>query len=136
MDQPPPQYTQPAAYGQPPPQQYGQPAQQQYPPPQQYGQPPQQTYGQPQQQYGQPQQQYGQPQQFAQPQYGYQPAVIAQQAPVVVVGSGGCPGGGAHFIVEEFTGCGICLAIFFFPLGVLCCLAMKEQRCAKCNQYF
>jgi hypothetical protein len=45
---------------------------------------------------------------------------------------GNCPEGGNHFVVEKYTGCGICLAFCFFPIGILCCLGMAEKKCAKC----
>ncbi|KAI8911312.1 hypothetical protein DFJ77DRAFT_469590 [Powellomyces hirtus] len=27
-----------------------------------------------------------------------------------------------------------CLAAFFFPIGILCCLRMREQRCLVCKE--
>lgn len=58
-------------------------------------------------------------------------------APTVGIMVGGCPaGGGAHCIVEDFTPCGICLGIVFFPIGLLCCMVMRERRCTKCGANF
>ncbi|XP_071797800.1 uncharacterized protein [Asterias amurensis] len=37
---------------------------------------------------------------------------------------------------EQFTACGILCAIFFFPFGVFCCLAMREYRCSHCLATF
>ena len=39
-------------------------------------------------------------------------------------------------LVEDYDGCGICLAIFFFPIGILCCLAMRKKRCTNCRSRF
>jgi len=157
MSAPPPQYD-PNQTGAPVPQ-YGAPPQQGYSP--QGYQPPE---GYQQQQYQQPagyqqqpyaQQPYqGMPQQpmaqgyptqpvgYAQP-VGYQQPVYAQPlqgqtttVTAVQVTGGSCSGGGNHFIVEDFTCCGVCLAIFFFPIGVLCCLVMRERRCPKCGMRF
>jgi len=128
----------PPPYGAP---QYGQP---QYAPQQgvvvQQGYPqqgyPQQGYpqqGYPQQGYP-PQQQgvvYGQPVNFQQPVYSGQPATT-----VIIQGGGNCSAGGSHVIDEDFTICGIVCCILFFPLGVLCCLAMRERRCTKCQIRF
>jgi hypothetical protein len=100
------------------PAQYGQPAHYQ-PPPQQYGQHGQQPQGQ--QMYG------GTQQQFA-------PVVTTPTTTVLVVG--GCAAGGGHSIVEDFTPCGICCGVCCFPIGLICCLTMKQQRCIKCNHHF
>jgi len=37
---------------------------------------------------------------------------------------------------DDFTCLGIFCAIFFFPLGILCCLALKNRRCSNCGAYF
>lgn len=34
---------------------------------------------------------------------------------------------------DEFTCCGIVLAILFFPIGLLCCYVMREKRCSNCG---
>jgi len=34
---------------------------------------------------------------------------------------------------DNFTCCGICLAIFCFPIGLICCILMRERRCSNCG---
>jgi len=53
-----------------------------------------------------------------------------------VVLVGGCPTCHAGLLEDSFGCCAIFLAIFFFPLGILCCLAMREKRCTNCGQTF
>ncbi|KAG0719047.1 Brain protein I3 [Chionoecetes opilio] len=53
--------------------------------------------------------------------------------PCVVVVGQGCPVCRVGIVQEEFTGCGICLGICFFPLGILCCMLMRERRCSHCG---
>lgn len=74
-----------------------------------------------------------------------QPVIINQPVPVVqqqqqmvstiqIVHTGnqcGC----RHSFRSEFTCCGICCAIFLFPVGLICCFCMRKQRCKKCNLY-
>jgi hypothetical protein len=76
--------------------------------PQPYGSPP--VYGQ-------------QPQYVIQPlqlQYVLQDGeLIAIQPAQTVLVVGGCPAVGVHSVVEDFTPLGICLAICFFPIGVM-----------------
>ena len=89
-------------------------------PPQQPGYPPQQQHGYP------PPQQQGAPH-----------VVVHQQQPatqVIVVGN--CPTCHAGVITDSYTACGIILAICLFPIGVICCLMMKERRCSNCNATF
>lgn len=33
----------------------------------------------------------------------------------------------------DFSCLGICLAIFCFPIGILCCLACKNKQCSNCG---
>lgn len=67
-----------------------------------------------------------------QQQYPMQQAAGGQTT-VVVVQQGNCPVCKAGYIVEEFTCCGIVLAILFFPLGLLCCFLMRERKCSSCG---
>ena len=56
--------------------------------------------------------------------------IIVQQSPA---GTGNCPVCRRGNLVSEYTCCGIFLAIFFFPIGILCCLLMKQNRCTHCG---
>lgn len=68
---------------------------------------------------------------------GGQPQIIVQQpTPNVVVLGGGCPRCGVGVLTEEYGCCAILIAILFFPLGVLCCLAMRERVCTNCRARF
>ncbi|XP_022092587.1 brain protein I3-like [Acanthaster planci] len=105
--------SQPGSY---PPQGY--PAQQGYPPPGQSGYPPQhQGY----------------------PAHQQPPTVVTvQQQPATtqVVMTGGCPTCHVGVMTDSYTACGIILAICFFPLGIICCLMMKERTCSNCGATF
>ena len=37
---------------------------------------------------------------------------------------------------DDFTCLGVCCAIFCFPIGILCCLAMRQRRCPNCGAVF
>ncbi|KAL5018364.1 hypothetical protein ScPMuIL_004086 [Solemya velum] len=63
-------------------------------------------------------------------QYG----VVVTQPQVVMVG--GCPSCRVGVLEEDFTCLGVCCAILFFPLGILCCLAMRQRRCPNCGAVF
>lgn len=41
-----------------------------------------------------------------------------------------CPNG---YYNPEFTTCGIVLAVCFFPIGILCCWLMREDKCNACG---
>ncbi|XP_074657044.1 uncharacterized protein LOC141910218 [Tubulanus polymorphus] len=103
------------------------PASPPYPQPQPYGPPQPQPYGVPQQQpYGAPPpQQYGHP-------IAAQPH--AASPTVVVVGNQGCQACQQGSYVSNFTCCGICCAIIFFPIGIICCCLMKERHCTGCGR--
>ncbi|KAJ3101363.1 hypothetical protein HDU97_001404 [Phlyctochytrium planicorne] len=47
-----------------------------------------------------------------------------------------CAAGGIHSISDEFTCCGIALAIICFPIGLVCCFLMREKKCIKCGTTF
>jgi hypothetical protein len=133
-ENPPPQMQQQQPYVQTP--AYAQSPMQQQQQQQQPGAPPRYMSPQQPQPYGSPPV-YGQQPQYVlqqQPQYVMQNGQLLQLQPgqtVLVVG--GCPAGGGHSMTEDFTPLGICLAICFFPIGMICCCAMKERRCVKCN---
>ncbi|XP_066940750.1 membrane protein BRI3-like [Macrobrachium rosenbergii] len=59
-----------------------------------------------------------------------------QAASVVYATSGSCPNCRAGVFVDDFTCCGICLAVCFFPLGLICCFAMRERKCSNCGLIF
>jgi len=46
---------------------------------------------------------------------------------------GGCPSCRVGVLEEEFSCLGLLCAVFFFPLGILCCLAMRDKRCTNCG---
>ncbi|XP_040297766.1 brain protein I3 [Bufo bufo] len=53
---------------------------------------------------------------------------------VVVVG--GCPACRVGVLEDSFTCLGIFCAIFFFPIGILFCLALRQRRCPNCGATF
>ncbi|KAL4240188.1 Integral membrane protein 2C [Mactra antiquata] len=65
----------------------------------------------------------------------YQQQTIVQSQPQIIV-VGGCPACRVGVLEDDFTCLGVCCAILFFPLGILCCLAMKERRCPNCGAVF
>ncbi|XP_020793146.2 brain protein I3 [Boleophthalmus pectinirostris] len=106
-----------------------------------YGPPPQQSYGAipaaipPPYQY--PEGSQGYPSAQAAPAVSQQPytgtyAII--QPSVVVVG--GCPACRVGVLEDDFTCLGILCAIFFFPLGILFCFALRQRRCPNCGATF
>lgn len=60
---------------------------------------------------------------------------VYQTAPPVVI-IGGCPACRVGVLEDEYTCLGIFCAIVFFPLGLLCCLAMKQRVCPNCGAIF
>ncbi|CAN9505890.1 unnamed protein product [Ophioblennius macclurei] len=56
------------------------------------------------------------------------------QPSVVVVG--GCPACRVGVLEDDFTCLGILCAIFFFPLGILFCFALRQRRCPNCGASF
>jgi len=105
----------------------GYPPQAAYPPP--AGYPPQQYAP-----YPPPGSPYGAPY--------YPPPQAAMASPTTTTTAINFAGGGGgkcaegHSIKESFTACGIVLGILFFPLGLACCLTMKDRRCVRCGGTF
>ncbi|XP_053384670.1 brain protein I3-like [Mercenaria mercenaria] len=69
------------------------------------------------------------------PSYQNQPQVVVQPHQQIIV-VGGCPACRVGVLEDDFTCLGVCCAILFFPIGILCCLAMKERRCPNCGAVF
>jgi len=61
-----------------------------------------------------------------------QPTVPHQQ--IIVIG--GCPACRIGALEEHMTLLGILCGIFFFPLGLICCLTLTERRCTNCGTTF
>ncbi|XP_045607201.2 membrane protein BRI3 [Procambarus clarkii] len=57
-------------------------------------------------------------------------------APVILMAGGNCPACRAGILRNDFTCCGIWIAVLFFPLGILCCFLMMERRCTHCGLTF
>jgi hypothetical protein len=62
-----------------------------------------------------------------------QSAAYAASATVLTVTGDSCAAGGPHSYTESYPALAWILAILFFPMGVFCCLAMREDRCVKCD---
>lgn len=71
------------------------------------------------------------------PNYGTTTAthtVIIPQPEIIIVGA--CPACRIGVLEDDYTCLGLLCAILFFPLGILCCLALKNRRCSNCGAYF
>ena len=62
--------------------------------------------------------------------------VTVTQPTTQVVMVGNCPVCHSGHLVDQFSTCGIILAILFFPWGIICCLMMKERVCSHCGAHF
>ncbi len=71
-----------------------------------------------------------------QPQFAYASAPQAVHVPTYVANVGPCAAGGGHEIREEFTACGLVCGILLFPIGLICCLTMKDRTCLRCGMKF
>lgn len=63
-----------------------------------------------------------------------QPTVNVIPTEIIVIN--GCPACRIGVLEDDFTCLGICCAIFLFPVGILCCLALKNKRCTNCGAQF
>lgn len=93
----------------PPPQQYPQLTVQQYPP------------------------SYGAIGEVTTVQPSFQAPPQAQTIATNLVIVGGCPICRIGMLEDDYSCLGILCAIAFFPVGILCCLAMKNKRCTNCR---
>ncbi|XP_066432491.1 membrane protein BRI3 [Eleutherodactylus coqui] len=76
---------------------------------------------------------------IAPPQVTYPSTYTIIQQPAAttsVVVVGGCPACRVGVLEDSFTCLGIFCAIFFFPLGILFCLALRQRRCPNCGATF
>ncbi|XP_032797040.2 brain protein I3 [Daphnia magna] len=48
----------------------------------------------------------------------------------------GCPACRVGVLDDEFTFLGLLCCILFFPIGILCCLALRQRRCLNCGAVF
>ncbi|XP_052897301.1 brain protein I3 [Anopheles moucheti] len=60
------------------------------------------------------------------------PEIINHQ--IIVVN--GCPVCRIGMLEDDYSCLGIFCAIFFFPLGILACLALRNRRCTNCGVQF
>lgn len=60
---------------------------------------------------------------------------VHQPTPSVIV-IGGCPACRIGVLEDDYSCLGILCAILFFPIGILCCLAMRDRRCTNCGATF
>ncbi|XP_048846789.1 brain protein I3-like [Brienomyrus brachyistius] len=72
------------------------------------------------------------------PSIGQQPSytntyTIIQPSVVVV---GGCPACRVGVLEDDFTCLGLLCAIFFFPIGIIFCFALRQRRCPNCGATF
>ena len=68
------------------------------------------------------------------PSYGSTQSTTIVVPEVILVG--GCPACRVGVMEDDFTCLGLLCAIFFFPVGILCCLLLKTRRCSNCGAYF
>jgi len=66
-----------------------------------------------------------------------QPTVVSHiQHPQTIVVVGGCPACRVGVLEDDYTCFGVFCAVFFFPLGLLFCLALKQRHCPNCGAVF
>ncbi|KAK5639974.1 hypothetical protein RI129_010785 [Pyrocoelia pectoralis] len=56
--------------------------------------------------------------------------------PPQIITVGACPACRIGVLEDDYTCLGLLCAILFFPIGILCCLALKNRRCSACGAYF
>ncbi|XP_043479464.1 brain protein I3 [Leptopilina heterotoma] len=65
----------------------------------------------------------------------YQQASTTIVVPEIIL-VGACPACRVGVLEDDYTCLGIFCAIFFFPIGIICCLLLKNRRCSHCGAYF
>ncbi|XP_012259827.1 brain protein I3 [Athalia rosae] len=70
------------------------------------------------------------------PSYGATAPVSTTVIVPEIILVGACPACRVGMLEDDYTCLGLFCAIFFFPLGILCCLALKNRRCSNCGAYF
>ncbi|XP_046611138.1 brain protein I3 [Neodiprion virginianus] len=71
------------------------------------------------------------------PSYGAtEPATTTTVIVPEIILVGACPACRVGMLEDDYTCLGLFCAIFFFPLGILFCLALKNRRCSNCGAYF
>lgn len=64
------------------------------------------------------------------------PSVVTLQPAENIILVGGCPACRIGVLEDDYTCGGILMAIIFFPIGFLCCIAMKQRKCPNCGASF
>ncbi|RWS14487.1 brain protein I3-like protein [Dinothrombium tinctorium] len=70
------------------------------------------------------------------PNYGSTTVIIQPEPVPQVIVVGNCPVCRVGVLEEDFTCLGVLLALICFPLGILCCLALRQRRCPNCGATF
>ncbi|KAG4074913.1 hypothetical protein HA402_009338 [Bradysia odoriphaga] len=71
----------------------------------------------------------------APPMYGATETTVVN-IPTEILVIGGCPACRIGVLQDDFSCLGILCAIVFFPVGILCCLALKSKRCSNCGMEY
>ncbi|KAJ1522516.1 hypothetical protein ONE63_001704 [Megalurothrips usitatus] len=70
------------------------------------------------------------------PQWQNYGATALTETAVIIQTVGACPACRIGFLEDDYTCLGIFCAIFFFPLGILACLLLRNRRCSNCGALF